>query len=273
MNPITMGISPCPNDTFSFYALLHGLVSDLDFTIQFEDLDTLNKLANAKSLDVIKVSFYQFATLFDDYFLLPCGSALGFDNGPKVISLKPVEDFSNCKIAFAGKMTTAHFLFDQFFTCKEKLFCPYFEIEEMVQKKQVDAGVIIHENRFTFEKKGLVENADLGKMWQQKTKMPLPLGGIAIKKSLEKSEMIQKALFDSIQFAIKNPEKTIEFVLKLSQEKNRDIVEKHIKTYVTKETEILSQKGIKAIDHFLSLACQHLNTPYNPDWLFSKSYV
>ena len=260
----SIGISPCPNDTFAFYALF----TDLMFDISIQDLQQLNQRAQKKELDIAKVSMFQFSQLLDDYILLPVGCALSHGIGPKIIGKTHATSFENKCVAFAGKDTTAHFLFDLFFICKEKVFYPYFEITQKIQDGTVDYGVIIHETRFTFDRFGLVECYDLGALWEQQFHLPLPLGGIVAKRSLVDLEKITKTLFDSLQYAKKHPEKTLEFVLEHSIEKDPKIVKKHIETYVTEDTQMLTPTGILAIQCLLEQTGH-----FDKNWLHSGAYV
>ena len=264
----SIGISPCPNDTFALYALFNESITDLVLDVSIQDLQQLNQRAQKKELDIVKVSMFQFSKLLDDYILLPVGCALGHNVGPKIIGKTFATSFEDKCIAFAGKDTTAHFLFDLFFTCKEKVFCPYFEITQKIQDGTVDYGVIIHETRFTFESLGLVECYDLGALWEKRFCLPLPLGGIVAKRNLVDLEKITKSLFSSLQYAKKYCKKTMEFVLKHSIEKDPEVVKKHIETYVTQETQMLTPIGIQAIQCFLELT-GHLDK----NWLYSGAYV
>jgi 1,4-dihydroxy-6-naphthoate synthase len=259
----SIGISSCPNDTFAFYAFIHEFGLKLDLHIC--DLDHLNQMAHKGTLDIAKVSFFQFASLLDRYTLIRSGSALGYGIGPKIVALRPLTTFEKCTVAFPGINTTAHFLFDLFFTCKKKVFLPYFEIEKKIVSKEVDAGVIIHESRFTFDRKGLTACYDLGALWEMQYNLPLPLGGIVVKKKHPHIGQIEQYVYDSVQWAKKHPEKVEKFIMQHSIEKDPKIVQMHIDTYVNKDTESLSPKAIEAIQMLLEK-----NNVSSKEWLFSN---
>lgn len=266
-----IAISPCPNDTYLFHAWIEGHVGkELPIEPFFADIQQLNELASTQAFPLIKLSFPSFAKVSESYQLLPIGSALGFDAGPKLIAKNhfPISELHTKRVALPGKGTTAHLLFTRLFEePKEKFFCLYHEIGALIENGVVECGVIIHESRFTFEKSGFVEIADLGKLWHTRTQTPLPLGGIAISRSLSHStkETILSILCDSLAFARKYPEKSLPFILKHSQVKDESIVKKHIDTYVTSETAKLSASGIKALETLLDSLPR--------DWLFSHSYA
>ena len=243
-----LGSSFCPNDTFMFYHLLQN--ESFDLTIA--DLETLNQHALMGDLDVVKVSCALYPQISDRYRLLSCGAALGFGVGPKVVSLK--KEGMKKSVALPGKLTTANLLFDLFFPEEyRKVFCRFDEVERHVLQKEVDCGVIIHETRFTFHTKGLVEIADLGKLWEDKTHLPLPLGIIVAKKSLGEKKIValESALQESILQAKENAEAAWPFICKHSLEKDPKIIQQHIDTYVTQESIALSLQGREAIDTLL----------------------
>ena len=249
---LELALSPCPNDTFLFHAWITGLVgSELPVNPTFADIEQLNLWGQAKKFPLIKVSIACFAKMQADYTLLPVGCALGWNCGPKLISKKRVSlrDLPGLRVAIPGRETTAHYLLG--LLCpppKEKLFCLYHEIESLLEQDQVDAGLIIHETRFSH---GFYEVADLGELWHMQFSLPLPLGGIAALKSLP-IPLITSVLQDSLAYAHANPLASEEFVLKHAQNKNREIVQKHIALYVNEETIHLSKSGKNAIDLLLS---------------------
>ncbi|MGB3080380.1 MAG: MqnA/MqnD/SBP family protein, partial [Saprospiraceae bacterium] len=180
---ITLGFSPCPNDTFMFAALVNGWIDTkgLSFTVLMEDVETLNEWAASTRLDVTKMSFHRSLTLLDQYTLLQSGAALGNGCGPLLISnTQPQkEDILAGPVLLPGNWTTAHLLFNIFYPgCLDKQFVVFNEIEEMLLQDKAVAGVIIHENRFTYEALGLHKVMDLGEAWETKTGLPIPLGGI-----------------------------------------------------------------------------------------------
>lgn len=254
-----IAISFCPNDTYLFHAWIQGFVGEqLKAEPHFADIQHLNEWAIQGTYPLIKLSFNCFAEVIDNYELLPVGTAMGFNCGPKIISKSPfpLSDLNKKKIAIPGKGTTAHLLLNRLgLHPKEKFFCLYHEIADHLKRDEAECGLIIHESRFTFRNQGFVEICDLGNLWQKKTGAPLPLGGLAIKRSLPKKKKwkIVKILRNSLNFARENPEKSIPFILAHSQEKDPLVVQKHIETYVNNETESLSQKGIGAIEELLCL--------------------
>ncbi len=255
---IETGLSPCPNDTFLFYAWIHGLVGKEHPIKPFlADVETLNQQAFKQKLPLTKLSFGAYKYVGDHYDLLPTGAALGWNCGPKIIASRPfsLEELSDKSIAIPGRYTTAHLLLEKLFKHPfKKHFCSYDEVEGLVKKGFVDAGLIIHESRFTFALEGLYEIADLGEIWHEKTHLPLPLGGIFIRKDLHqhyKREFI-KALQDSLLYGQDNPDKLLPYILQHSRVKEKSIVEAHIALYITKDTFELSNEGQKAIDLMLS---------------------
>ncbi len=187
--------------------------------------------------------------------MLPVGAALGFNCGPKIIAKKsfPLENLASLRIAIPGQDTTAHHLFQRLIGRAKKIrFCFYHEIASLLDANEVDCGLIIHENRFTFKEQGFVEIVDLGELWHQQTSLPLPLGGLAIRRDVVQKKEILEALRDSLSFAHTHPSSSLSFVLKHSQEKDPLIVAQHIQTYVNKETASLSKSGQRAISTLLN---------------------
>ena len=189
---ISLGFSPCPNDTFIFDALVNKKIDTegLDFSVQLEDVQTLNDWAIRGKLDVSKISYGVLPLLLDTYKLLSSGGALGKGVGPLLIALKETTNLqsalTNMQVAIPGKNTTAHLLFSMAFPqATNKTFLIFNQVEDAVLSGTVDAGVIIHENRFTYQDKGLVKLIDLGNYWEEQTNGPIPLGGIVIRKELD----------------------------------------------------------------------------------------
>lgn len=255
---MTLGFSPCPNDTFIFHALAHGLIGGpkVHWDIYMEDVESLNEKAMTDSYDVTKLSIHAFGYLSDQYQLLDAGSALGFGAGPLLITSaknaqRPVSEMS---IAIPGKFTTAHFLFQMAYPeAKRKSFVVFSSIEEAIMTGQVDAGVIIHENRFTYAKKGLEKIVDLGEMWERKTGMPIPLGGIAIRRSLatDVKKQINQMIGESVRHAFANRETAMPFICHHAQEMEKDVIQQHINLYVNDYSIDLGQNGRQAIVCFL----------------------
>lgn len=250
----TLGFSPCPNDTFMFDAMVHGKIDTegLTFEVVLEDVETLNENAEKSFLDISKVSFAAFTRLTDKYLLLNSGAALGNGVGPLVIALDESLDLSNpeIRIAIPGKNTTANFLFYMFYPkAKNKIEMIFSEIESAVLSKRTDAGVIIHENRFTYGKKGLKKLVDLGELWESHTGQPIPLGGIVVRKdfSPEIKEKIDRIVRRSVEFAFADPQASMSYVKQHSQEMETHVMQQHIKTYVNDFSIDLGEKGREAI--------------------------
>jgi 1,4-dihydroxy-6-naphthoate synthase len=262
-NPkLTLGFSPCPNDTFMFDAMVQGKVDTegLQFEVVMEDVETLNRKAFQKDIDITKLSYAAYLNVINDYMLLDSGSALGEGVGPLVIAKT-----SNLKlqtsntIAIPGANTTANFLFSIFFPdVKNKTEMIFSEIEDAVLSEKVDAGVIIHENRFTYEQKGLKKVCDLGELWEKETKQPIPLGGIAIKRSLsiDLQQKINRIMRRSVEFAFANPASSYDYVKQHAQEMEEGVRKKHIALYVNQYSIDLGEKGRKAIETLFAKAIE-----------------
>lgn len=254
MNRISLAFSPCPNDTFIFFAMTHGQVDTegLSFAWHTADVEALNHLALRGGADMIKVSYHAWLYLTSTYALLNAGSALGSGNGPLLIShqeYKP-EEVPGLNIAIPGEYTTAHLLLKFAFPeAKKKKIMVFSEIEDAILAGTVDAGVIIHENRFTYQSKGLRKITDLGEFWEQKTRSPIPLGGIVARKSLgyDVINKLNRIMKRSVLWAMEHPDETMAFVKDYAQEMNEEVMKQHIGLYVTDFTVDLGVKGKEAI--------------------------
>ncbi len=253
MRTIDIAYSPCPNDTFIFSGWVNNEVpTPLQVLPHLYDVQQLNAFAYNATFPVTKLSVFCFGKVLDRYALLPVGAAIGYDCGPKIISKKEfdIKDIPSLKIAFPGKDTTAFLLFVTLFGMpKEPHFYTYDEILNVVEKEQVDIGVIIHETRFTFSALGYKEVCDLGTLFYEKFKCPTPLGVFAIRRDISESEKFQivAQMKTSLRYAYESPEKAMEYVLLHSREKERKVVQKHIDLYVTHETMDISESGKEAI--------------------------
>ena len=260
--PVSLGISPCPNDTFMFYHLLHkSKLAEDKLSLTIEDVEDLNKLCLNQQLQISKMSFHVFGKLRDKYYLLNSGSALGRGCGPLIISKKELPSLSGKTIAIPGLNTTAFLLLKCFapddIKIKEMLFS---DIMPAVQNGEVDAGLIIHESRFTYESLGLKLVRDLGDWWEETTGLPIPLGGIIASRSLplEQIQDFDKTLKESIQYAMdsewqKNSE-MMNFILNNSDEIEPHVLKAHIDTYVNEESIQLSDQGKAGIKKLFSVA-------------------
>jgi 1,4-dihydroxy-6-naphthoate synthase len=259
---LNLGFSTCPNDTFIFDAMIHHKIDTegMSFKVMMADVEQLNRAAMEGITDITKLSYHAFAYVSDNYKLLSSGSALGSKNGPILIAknIKKISD-SEIRIAIPGKLTTANLLFSLFYPeIKNKPEYLFSEIEGAILSEKVDAGVIIHENRFTFEKKGLVKIEDLGERWESETGLPIPLGGIAIqrKHGTEIQAMVNRILKRSIEYAFANPDSSWNFVKENAREMDNEVIEKHIKLYVNSFSIDLGDEGKSAIMQLYRIARQ-----------------
>jgi len=257
--PLSIGFSPCPNDTFIFHALIHGLVSDPQLGFAKEslaDVETLNEWAIKGRLDISKVSFHAFGHILNDYILLAAGSALGRGCGPLLVAGKSLQttDLEQKRVAIPGNYTTAAMLLRLFAPQCDNLVVMRFEqIMPAIVAGEVDAGVIIHESRFTYPQHGLHLVQDLGNWWEEVTGHPIPLGGIVAKRSLgeEKIAIVQRLVKDSVCWAFAHPEASRSYIKQHAQEMDEQVTRDHINLYVNPYSEQLGDKGIAAIGEFL----------------------
>ena len=257
---LSLGFSPCPNDTFIFDALVNRKIDtgDFEFEVILEDVQTLNRWALEKKLDISKVSYGVWPLLQKDYNLLDSGGALGNGVGPLLISKNNIllKDIDQLRIAIPGEQTTAHLLFSMAFpNAKRKKFMVFNQIESAVLNGEVDCGVIIHENRFTYMQKGLVKQIDLGEYWEQKTKAPIPLGGIIMRKEFKESEKteVERLIRDSVAFAEAYYPDLSDYVIRHSQEMQESVMRQHIDLYVNHFSLSLGEEGRHAVDVLLDV--------------------
>ncbi len=245
---VRLAISPCPNDTFVFYALLHGqtMASGIEWQPTFIDIEQLNQHALGTTFDVTKISLALYPRVQNHYRLLQVGWTLGNQCGPLLIARDPKHTLSHAtRVAVPGPLTTAALLLRRYFPqCNRWISMPYWQIEEAVASGAVPFGVLIHECRFTYEQKGLTLIADLGALWEQETHLPVPLAALVAHHALPPSvvEQIEQGLRDSYAFAHAHPEQTWEFVRQHAQIKDDTVIRKHIELYVN--------------NHFLGLSAQ-----------------
>lgn len=262
MNPLKLGFSPCPNDTFIFDALLHHR---FPFPYRVEenlyDVEKLNRLALSAELEISKLSFAAYASVSDKYQILNAGAALGRNCGPLLITKNPInlQDMDSLKVAIPGKYTTANLLLSIFFPqLTNKTEVVFSGIEDGVLSGEFDLGLIIHESRFTYAEKGLQKVADLGESWERKFSKPIPLGCIAIRRDLprELKETIQRGIADSVKWAFEHPQDSRDYIQKHAQELSREVQEKHIELYVNQFSIDLGVEGREAINLLLSYGHQ-----------------
>jgi len=263
MKTLSLGYSPCPNDTFIFYALVHGKIKteDLNFKEILLDVETLNQMALKGKLDITKVSYNAFGNLRDDYCLLRSGGALGRGCGPLVVASKECEmkDLKGKTIAIPGELTTAYLLLQLYepdFRSNVKVM-PFHEIMGAVKEGKVDAGLIIHEGRFTYPSYGLKKIIDLGEWWEKETGLPIPLGCIIAKRSLG-NDIISKAerlIRESVLYAISRPEMLgVKYIKEHSQELDDSVIAEHINLYVNDYSIDIGDEGIRAVRKLLDMA-------------------
>lgn len=251
---LSLSISSCPNDTFMFDALINKKIDtkNYNFDLNIADVENLNQLAFSGESDITKISYHAFFKVIENYQLLTSGGALGENCGPLLISKKKIypDELHDCKIAIPGDNTTAKLLLDMFYPTinKHKKYL-FSDIEEAVLENECDAGLVIHETRFTYKDKGLKLIADLGDLWESKYKLPTPLGGIAIKRDLPESIKldINRLLKESIEYSFSNPQSPINFMKQHAVELSEDIMQKHVKLYVNKYSINIDKLGKDAI--------------------------
>ena len=265
---LTLGFSPCPNDTFIFDALVNKKIdtSDLSFEAVLEDVQTLNKRAIAGELDASKISYGVLPLVMQQYRVLNAGGALGKGVGPLLVSKQAIptsENINDKTIAIPGENTTAHMLFSLAYPkAKHKKFMVFSAIEEAVLSGQVDLGVIIHENRFTYLQKGLTKIIDLGNYWEQQTQYPIPLGGIVMKRSFDAvlQKKVDALIRQSVEYAFKHYPVLADYVKHHSQEMEEQVMRQHIDLYVNNYSIDLGSAGKKAVEKLLEVYHQVNNT-------------
>lgn len=273
MKKISLGYSPCPNDTFIFYALVHKkLKGDLKFSETLHDVETLNEMALLGKLDVTKASYHAFGFLRDEYCLLHAGSALGRGCGPLIVTRKSfgIEELPGKKIAIPGKMTTAYLLLKLFGPAISNIVeMPFDRIMNAVSLGTVDAGLIIHEGRFTYPAYGLQKLIDLGDWWEKDSGMPIPLGGILAKRELGTNTIreIDRLLRNSIEYALHHCEETWSYVKNHAQELDDEVIDQHIRLYVNDLTLEIGE-DIHAVEKLLKTAEERHLIPQSKKQLF-----
>ncbi|MBC7949542.1 MAG: 1,4-dihydroxy-6-naphthoate synthase [Chitinophagaceae bacterium] len=252
---LTLGFSPCPNDTFIFDALVNKKIDTGNFEFEpiLEDVETLNQWALEGKLDITKLSFPAFFRSLDKYVLLKSGSALGNGVGPLLIATEaiPRERVNGLRIALPGVNTTANLLFNYAFPdANRRKFMLFSEIEDAIMRGKAELGVIIHENRFTYQQKGLVKILDLGEYWEEKTRVPIPLGGIAANRSLDPqvSQSVDQLIRKSLEFAFGRYPIVAPYVKQHSHSMSEDVMRKHIDLYVNDFSIELGEKGRGAVE-------------------------
>jgi len=273
---LTLGFSPCPNDTFIFDAMVHGKVDTegLEFSYCLADIEELNRRAFTGKPDITKISSFAYAFAATDYMILDSGSALGFGNGPLLVSRDKIDtgSLANARIAIPGKYTTANMLFSIAWPeAANKTEYLFSDIENVVLNGEADAGLIIHESRFTYQKKGLQKLVDLGEFWEGMTGLPVPLGMIVINRRIpeETALAVSRIIQRSVEFAFEDPVTSRDFVSENAREMEGEVMRKHIELYVNKFTINLGHEGRKAIAELYRIASDKSIIPAMPERLFA----
>jgi 1,4-dihydroxy-6-naphthoate synthase len=278
MPTIQIGFSPCPNDTFIFDAMIHGKVDTEGWSFEpvMEDVEALNRRAFAGEIACTKLSYHAFAHLTGRYALLDAGSALGYNCGPLLVGREELSDeaVARARIAIPGRLTTANFLLGLAYPgARDKVEMLFSDIEDAVAEGRADAGLIIHENRFTYTQKGLVKVADLGEYWENTTGLPIPLGGIAVRRDLpgEAQQAVNRVLRRSVEYAFAHSADVMPFVRCHAQAMDEPVMRAHIDLYVNRHTVDLGPEGRAAVRHMFRLArAKNLIPDYREDFLLNS---
>jgi len=275
---LTLGFSPCPNDTFIFDAMVHGRIDTegLEFDYFLTDVEELNRKALTAKVDITKISYHAYAYVAKDYLILDAGSALGHRNGPLLISKRRIgiSELPKLRIAIPGKYTTANLLFSiawpEVINKKEFLFS---EIEDALLAEEVDAGLIIHETRFTYFRRGLHKLADMGEYWETLTGLPIPLGAIVINRNIPEdiAQKVNRVLRRSLEYAYKDSFASYDFVAGNAREMDSTIMNNHIKLFVNEYTLNLGPTGREAILELFRIAGEKGVIPALPERIFLTS--
>ena len=260
---LSLGFSPCPNDCFMFDAIVHGRIDleGLTFAVGMADVEALNRSAFAGVADVTKLSYHAYAYCARDYVLLDAGSALGRNCGPLLVSKRSIARAEVAagalRIAIPGKYTTANFLLGLAFpAAQDTTELVFSEIEPALLAEAYDAGLLIHENRFTYEARGLKKIIDLGEFWEGQTGAPIPLGGVVIRRSLPEGVKgaMNRVLRRSVEYAFAHREASVPFVRAHAQEMSDAVMYRHIDLYVNEYSVDLGEEGRRAVETLFARA-------------------
>lgn len=272
---LRLGFSPCPNDTFIFHALVHGLVApDLDVHVTLADVQELNDLAVAGALDVAKISYHAYLHVADRFAMLPAGGALGRGVGPLVVTREPVTSLDDATVATPGGLTTANLLLGLWQPDNVRTVpLRYDRIMPAVAAGDVDAGLIIHESRFTYADHGLVQHEDLGAWWERETGRPIPLGGIAIRRELgpELARRFTEAIRASLRHAWDAPADSAAYVARHAQEMSAEVRRRHIELYVNEYSLDVRAEGRAAVEELARRATERGIAPMPTRDLFPEA--
>ena len=270
-----MGFSPCPNDTFIFDAMVHGRIDTegLKFDYFLADVEELNRKAVSAELDITKISYHAYAYVAQNYLILDSGSALGYHNGPLLLSKRKIltSNIAKKKIAIPGKFTTANMLFSIAWPdAGNKVEYLFSDIDNAILNEEVDAGLIIHETRFTYYKRGLHKLADLGEFWERLTGLPIPLGAIVIKRNIPEDVALKvnRIIRKSLEYAYKDSFASYDFVAGNAKDMDSTVMNNHIKLYVNEFSLDLGEKGKEAINVLFRIAGQKGVIPSLPERIF-----
>lgn len=255
MKKLSLHISPCPNDTFAFDAIInHRIDHDFDLAVEFKDIEELNEGVLAGIPDISKISYSVYPKIADEYLLLDSGSALGRGNGQLLVRRKG-ENSPIRTVATPGLNTTANALLMRYFPEVEVVPMLFSTIAEAVERGVTDAGVLIHEGRFVFHRRNLELVADLGKLWEAESGLPLPLGAIVMRRSVAATicKQFEALLADSVRFAFENPQISRQFVKQHAQELEDAVIESHIALFVNEYTVTLGKEGREAVKRLLGV--------------------
>lgn len=272
---LTLGFSPCPNDTFIFDAMVNGRIDTegIDFDYFLADVEELNRRALSSEVDITKISFHAYAYAAGNYVILGSGSALGHGNGPLLICKHPfnIKELASKRIAIPGRFTTANLLFSiawpESVNKSEYIFSG---IEDALLRDEVDAGLIIHETRFTFEKRGLTKIEDLGEYWERLTGLPIPLGTIVIKRNIpvDIAVKVNRILRRSLEFAINDSSASYGFVSDNAREMDPVVINSHIRLYVNEYSLDLGKEGKEAVRYLYRISSEKGVIPVLPEKIF-----
>jgi 1,4-dihydroxy-6-naphthoate synthase len=275
MTTLSLGYSPCPNDTFIFYALVHKRIplEGLSLREQLEDVETLNRMAFEGQLDITKISFHAYAYLRDQYALLRSGGALGKGCGPLLVARQGNTsiDLTNQRVAIPGEFTTAFLLLRLYDPGVQNIIVlPFNQIVHAVQQGMAEVGLIIHESRFTYQHFGLRKVLDLGNWWEQLSGYPIPLGGIIMKRSFDKKlvNLMEEKIRQSIRYAQMHPEESRAYIHEHAQEIEDSVTRLHIDLYVNEYSLDIGSEGEKSIRFLFSMAEQKGLIPPSPYDIF-----
>ncbi len=258
---ISLGFSSCPNDTFMFYGLVKSRVGSLPFGVRehIHDIEQLNTLVARGALDVSKVSMHALIYALDEYALLRTGAALGWGVGPLIVARKgaTLDNLAHGVVGSPGRFTTAQLILELYTKSPMNTrFMRFDEIMPAVKSGEIDYGLIIHEGRFTYGNYDLTALLDLGEWWEKTTKLPLPLGGIVVKRTVadDVGKLVEEGIRQSVLFARDHTDQAWDYISGLAQEMEPDVIRRHIELYVNDESLGLSAEGLKAVETLLEKA-------------------